>query len=106
MGNIRLICAYSVMLGMFVICAGCSKTETKADTPIQSGSAPVAKWEGKLVRRPGNSSEDSKIYLVQGGKKHWVVSPAWLEQRGYKLGDTSLISPEELASIPTGEPFQ
>jgi hypothetical protein len=61
---------------------------------------------GKTRSATGNSPEDAKIYVVQGGKKHWVTSPAWVCQHASSFGNVSPISPEELDSIPTGEPFQ
>ena len=107
MYSVRQGCIYSAIAILVVISAGCSKSETRTETPIQNVTvgASVSKWEGKLIRRPGNSGEDGKIYVVQGGIKRWT-SPAWLELHGYKFSDVSLISPEELASIPIGEPIQ
>jgi hypothetical protein len=48
-----------VLLGFI---AGCS--------PNPSPSAIAAKYQHKLIRRPGSSPEDSKIYVVLDGRKH------------------------------------
>jgi hypothetical protein len=92
-----------------VIGNGCSKPETTTETPKAQVAADVAasKWEKRLVRRPGTSAEDGKVYLVQEGKKRWVVSGAWLKEHGYKWpDDVSVISAQELDSIPSGDPIQ
>lgn len=78
--------------------------------PVQSNSAaqvPALKWEGRLIRRPGASVEDGKVYLVKDGIKHWVVSAHWLKQHGYNFpADVQLVSAQDLATIPEGNPIQ
>jgi hypothetical protein len=88
---------------------GCSNSETKPAPAGQAAAsdAPVSKWEGKLVRRPGSTLEDGKVYLVQGGKKRWVVSADWLKAHGFKFPEELIVIPaEELAAIPLGDPIQ
>lgn len=66
---------------------------------------PLACLEGKLVRGPGTSPEEQKVYYVRQGRKHWVLSSQWLEGHGMRLADTLQISREELDSILTGSPL-
>lgn len=82
---------------------------TFASCSPSSGPAPaaVSGWEGHLVRRPGGTPEDGKVYLVKDGKKHWVVSADWLKEHGYNFpGDVTVISAQELAQIPDGSVIQ
>jgi hypothetical protein len=99
---------FIALASIAAISGGCGKSETTAETSKQVvASVPTSKWEGKLVRRPGTTAEDGKVYVVQGGRKRWVVSGAWLKENGYKFpGDVSVISAEELASIPDGDVIQ
>jgi len=88
---------------------GCSSSEVpkKSDAAPVANAAAVSKLEGSLVRRPGNSVEDAKVYLVKGGKKCWVTSGEWLKQNGYKFPeDVKMISAEELDTMPVGDPIQ
>ena len=74
---------------------------------IVTESAEVAALENKLVRRPGNGVEDGKVYLVQGGKKRWVVNASWLTEHGYRFPeDIQVISPADLDAIQSGDPIQ
>ena len=100
---------FIALAGIAAISGGCGKSETTAETSKQdvTAVAPASKWEGKLIRRPGTTAEDGKVYVVQGGKKRWVVSGAWLKEHGYKFPEeVSVIPAEELASIPDGDVIQ
>jgi hypothetical protein len=62
--------------------------------------------EGHLVRRPGTSPEDTKVYLIHEGKKQWVLDGQWLPAHGYKWpDDVNLIPAPDLAAIPEGDPI-
>lgn len=61
--------------------------------------------EGKLVRGPGTSLEEQKVYYVRGGRKHWVVSADWLGKHGMRLEDTMQISKQDLDAILLGAPL-
>jgi hypothetical protein len=64
-------------------------------------------YEGQLVRRPGPSPEDGKVYLVHKGQKHWVLNGQWIAAHGYKSpDDINLIPPADLAPIPEGDPIR
>jgi hypothetical protein len=59
-------------------------------------------YEGQLLRRPGSTAEDSKIYVVLGDQKHWVWDGRWITSHGYKEENIRVIPAEELAEIPEG----
>jgi hypothetical protein len=109
MSNRASTLLFIALASIAIVGGGCGKSETTTDTSKQgvTTSAPASKWEGKLVRRAGTTDEDGKVYVVQGGKKRWVVSSAWLREHAYRFPeDVSIISAEELASIPSGEAIQ
>jgi SAM-dependent methyltransferase len=60
--------------------------------------------EGRLVRVPGDSSEDQRVFLVEKGRRHWVTNADWLANRGLRLEDTIEIDREILAAIFEGAP--
>ena len=105
-------CSCAFLLALALVATGCSaskeatKSEGKAGGAA-SAAAAASKWEKQLVRRPGNSLEDGKIYIVQDGKKHWVVNGEWITLHGYKWpGDVKVIPAEELDAIPTDDPIR
>jgi len=60
-------------------------------------------YEGKLVRRPGSTAEDIKVYIVKDGVKHWVPDKRWIIENGFRWpDDVRVISASELDAIPTG----
>jgi hypothetical protein len=82
----------------------CNCKEADQVKPHASRETSISKWEGQVVRRPGSADEDGKVYLVQGGRKHWLLSAAWMTQHGYKWPDDVRVIPaEELAAIPLGD---
>jgi len=62
--------------------------------------------EGKLIRVGGSSIEDQKVYFVNGGRKHWVVTTDWLAKRAMRLEDTIEVDRAVLASLLLGPPLQ
>ena len=60
-------------------------------------------YENKLVRRAGPAPEDTKIFLVRGGTKHWIIFGSWVEKHGYRWDDLQIISPEQFNTIPEGK---
>ena len=96
---------------------GCGGASSECAFPFGGlpGDRPVVgRWrvrtrtfEGKLVRRPGSTFEDGKVYLVRGGRRHWVRRAAWISSHGDKWpDDVVVIRPEELERIPMGDPIQ
>ena len=95
---------------------GSSNDAGKAAVPVSSPAAVVAApadnstaaaYENKLVRRPGPTAEDAKVYLVQAGKKRWVVNASWLASHGYHFpADVTEIPAPALDAIPAGDAIQ
>lgn len=93
---------------LVLIESGCSsdapgpKTESSQPQP-----ATVSPLENKMIRRPGTTPEDSKVYVVQGGKKHWVVNADWFSAHGFRFpADVREVPLSVFDSIPTDEPIQ
>ncbi len=84
-------------LWLFLSC-GSRPAEKKAEAALT--------YEGQLVRRPGGAPEDGKVYVVQNGKKHWILTPEWVAKHGYSWLNVKIISAQDLDSIPTAEPIQ
>ena len=65
-----------------------------------------SKHEGHLVRRPGSGAEDTKVYLVLHGQKHWILHGEWIRAHGYSWpNDVREIEANELDAIPMGPPI-
>jgi SAM-dependent methyltransferase len=63
-------------------------------------------FEGQLVRRPGDSPEDGKVYFVENGRKRWVTTSDWIVAKGFNWpGDVQLITAAELDAILPGPPL-
>jgi uncharacterized membrane protein len=74
-----------------------------ADTPDTAAT----RYNGLIVRRPGPSVEDSKVFLIRDGKKLWVSDGQWLAANGYKWpDDVTFIPAADLAAIPEGAPVR
>ena len=109
----RMTFTVLLIIGAGLFATGCSSnssspppTESATVSPMPPQAASSA-YENKLVRRPGGSAEDGKVYVVQGGKKRWVVNASWFAGHGYKFpDDVHEISMGELDAIPTGDPIQ
>jgi hypothetical protein len=70
------------------------------DPPVQS------EYEGKLVRREGETVEDGKVYVVRGGRRHWVIRAEWITENGFRWPDDVNVLPfGDLERIPTGDPI-
>jgi hypothetical protein len=82
---------------------------TYFESPHQQLAASDAprRYEGRIIKRPGGTPEDDKVYIVRDGAKHWVRDYRWFIDNGYKWpGDLTLISREECDAIPLGDPIQ
>jgi SAM-dependent methyltransferase len=63
-------------------------------------------FEGCLVRRPGDSPEDGKVYYVDNGRKRWVTTANWIVAKGFNWpSDVQFITAEELDAILPGPPL-
>jgi uncharacterized membrane protein len=66
-------------------------------------AAGAPSYEGQLVRRPGSTPEDEKVYIVKDGMKHWVMDKRWIIENGLRWPeDVKTIPGHELDAIPTG----
>ena len=64
----------------------------------------VGPYENKLVRRPGSSPEDGKVFLVRDGTRHWIIFGSWIAKHGYRWPDDVMtVSPELFNAIPEGK---
>jgi hypothetical protein len=106
MPYIKLILVFTAILFMTEGCSRPAANNESSQTSVITQSL-TSKWEGRLVRRPGSTAEDQKIYLVKDGKKRWVTSSEWLRQHAYRFPDEVQVIPgEELAQIPEGAAIQ
>ena len=72
-----------------------------------TSSPTTSVYENRLVRRPGKTVEDGKVYLVRNGTKHWIVNASWCAAHGFKFpDDVREISAADLDAIPTADPIQ
>ncbi|HXA50065.1 MAG TPA: hypothetical protein VNV86_07175 [Candidatus Acidoferrum sp.] len=63
--------------------------------------------EGQLIRKPGAPPEEPKVYLVEGGRKRWIVDGLWIQTHGYQWPeDVHTIPSEQFSAIPMGPPIQ
>ena len=63
-------------------------------------------FAGCLVRRPGLSAEDDKVYYVENGRKRWVTTAEWIIAKGMRWPeDVQFVTAEELDAILTGPPL-
>jgi len=75
--------------------------------PANPSTSGAGTYEGKLVRRPGGTPEDGKVYLIEKGKKRWVVNAGWFSSHGYRFPeDVEEIPASALDAIPGGDPIQ
>jgi len=49
------------------------------------------------------AAEDAKVYLLAGGKKHWIPSLAVFNKHGYKWPSVIIVNATEKDAIPEGE---
>ena len=95
---------------MFVMSVGCSPTPRSPvamDESAKQGAVIATKYEHQLIRRPGASTEDGKVYVVIEGKKHWVTHAEWIQAHGYKWpDDVKQIPASDLDAIPSGPPIE
>jgi hypothetical protein len=95
-----------VTLAAFALFAGCSTSPPAPNAPAAQ-SAAQSQWENKLVRRPGSSPDDTKVYWIKDGRKHWIVNASWITAHGYKWpDDVNEIAAAELDAIPQGDAIQ
>jgi uncharacterized membrane protein len=61
-------------------------------------------YENKLIRRTGSTPEDGKVFVVRGGKRHWIIFSSWIVKHGYRWpGELLTLPPEQFNAIPEGK---
>jgi DMSO/TMAO reductase YedYZ molybdopterin-dependent catalytic subunit len=96
----------STLLVATLILIACGNTQPAPETRTAPTGQQSA-FENHLIKVPGTSPEQAKVYLVQHGVKRWVVYAAWLTKRGYRVPeDVQEVSPAEFQSIPTGDAIE
>jgi hypothetical protein len=103
----RHIAGGTLLAALVLVTGGCSSSQP---TPTETSTAkpsPAGPYENLLIRRPGSTTEDGKVYVVQNGKKRWVVNASWFSSHGFKFPDDVREVPSaEFDAIPAGEPIQ
>ncbi len=64
-------------------------------TAVNSGSLA----SGSLAK----TDTDSRVYLIEGGTRHWIPSAEIFIARGYKWGDIKIVSFNEISLYPDGK---
>jgi hypothetical protein len=76
--------------------------------PIEDEYRPSTQpWlEGCLVRRPGETPDDQKVYFVENGRKRWVTAAGWIVDKGLRWpDDVQVIATSELDALQPGPPL-
>jgi hypothetical protein len=67
----------------------------------------ASRYEGKIVREPGADPDETKVFHVRGGARHWIEKESWFQEHGFVIAkDLIVISPAELQAIPLGSPVE
>jgi hypothetical protein len=99
----------AAFVGVTLLASGCTSNPPAPSSSISVSTPPPSSspYENKLIRRPGNTAEDSKVYVVQNGKKRWVVNASWFSSHGYKFPEeVQEIPAAQFAAIPEADPIQ
>lgn len=73
--------------------------------PASPAAPPPKPASEEFVGLPARSGGD-KVFLLKGGKKHWVTSPEALANLGFKFGDVVKLDHATLSILPEGEPVR
>jgi surface antigen len=57
--------------------------------------------QGSLLRAQG----DTKVYVIEGGQRHWVPDERTFQARGYSFASVREVPRQELMAIPEGSPI-
>jgi len=97
-----------LFVGAVLISCGCSATPPtpQPSASVSTPAVPGSPYENMLIRRPGTSAEDTKVYIVQNGRRHWVVNASWFTAHGYKFpDDVHEITVAQFEAVPAGDPI-
>lgn len=76
------------------------KVEAKAEA-VASVTPTKPEFKGLPVRSGGD-----RIWLLKGGKKHWIRNAEVYSKLGFKFGDEREIDFDTLNALAEGEPIQ
>lgn len=66
----------------------------------------IATMEGALFRGNGTTWDEQKLFIIQGGKKRWIIYGDWLERNGYAWPqNVNFVEHGVLSTVPDGEPI-
>jgi hypothetical protein len=100
-----------LVYGKHLIEHGCFQASPEGRPRDDSFGKPLisaaSQYEGQLIRRPGSTAEDQKVYIVRNGVKQWIVDRRWVTSHGYRWpDDVKTIPASELDAIPLGDTIQ
>ena len=72
--------------------------------PVQPEVVEQPKTQG-FVGLPVRAGDD-RVWILKGGKRHWVTSADVFSGLGFKFGDEREIDKETLTALPEGEPIR
>ena len=62
--------------------------------------------ERRLIRQPDGVENSDRVYFVENGIRHWVLSASWLQARGFWFPDDVAAIPSDLfLQLPEGPPL-
>jgi hypothetical protein len=107
-GSLTTCCFTAIAALLPLVVVGCSPyprspEATTSPSTSTASQAIAAKYDHQLARRPSNTPEGGKVYVVIDGKKRWVVHVEWIRGHGYSWpNDVHEVSASDLDAIPTG----
>jgi ABC-type polysaccharide/polyol phosphate transport system ATPase subunit len=88
---------YSERIGSEVAAVGHSAAHLDAPT--------IRTMEGRIFRGNGATWEETKVFIIREGHKHWIKDPEWLPDNGLKWPqDVIFVEGGVLSEVPEGEP--
>ena len=67
----------------------------------------IQTMEGALFRGNGTTWDEQKIFIIQDGKKRWIIYGDWLARNGYAWPqDVNFVEQGVLDGVPDGEPIE
>jgi ABC-type polysaccharide/polyol phosphate transport system ATPase subunit len=83
-----------------------SRSITTGHTSVHIDPATIATMEGAIFRGNGTTWDETKIFVIRGGKKHWICNADWLTANGIEYPHSvNFVEGGTLNGIPEGEPI-
>ena len=96
----------AVIISIFA--AGCTSGSStdKTAPPAESAPEKVSSLEGRLIKQPGDSAEEGKVYVVKGGKRRWIVHGSWIAARASEFpAGVEVLSSSDVLAVPLDDPI-